>query len=74
MSELERLKRICIDNGICLNCGTHWEHHCDEPFASCSCGTGEDTEFGSPYMQLQKKCYDLYLENKDLKERLISYE
>ncbi len=71
MSELERLKRICTDNGICVKCGNHWEHHLDEPFASCSCGTGEDTKLGSPYMQLQKKCYDLYLENKDLKERLI---
>ena len=58
MSELQRIKDICNKNGICTDCGQHWEHHLDEPFASCGCGTGEDTTLRSPYMQLQKRFYD----------------
>lgn len=68
MTEVEKLKKICLDNGICLSCGTLWKHHCDEPFASCDCATGEDTTMSTPYMKLQKRCYELYLENRKLKE------
>lgn len=66
MSEIERLKQICIRNGICVVCGDHWVHHMYEPFASCSCGTGEDTKMDSPYMKLQLKCYLLEKNNKKL--------
>ena len=29
--------------GFCPRCKGPIEHHIDEPFASCRCGTGEDT-------------------------------
>ena len=67
MSEVERLKQICIDNGICMDCGHHWVHHMDEPFASCHCKTGEDTVFSSPFMRLQKKYAELEVKYANLK-------
>lgn len=67
MSEVARLKQICVDNGICTDCGRHWVHHMDEPFASCGCKTGEDTTFASPFMRLQKKYAELEVECANLK-------
>lgn len=55
MGEIKRFLDICKDNGICVDCGTPWEHHMDEPFASCNCGTSEWYDFDTPYMRLQKQ-------------------
>lgn len=58
-NEIERLVKICTDNGICQRCGAPWEHHMDEPFASCLCGTSEWYNLDTPYMKLQKEVQDL---------------
>lgn len=55
--EVTRLLKICGDNGICSSCGLPWEHHMDEPFASC--GTSEWYNFDTTYMKLQKELYEL---------------
>lgn len=57
--EKERLLKICEDNGICSICGLPWEHHMDEPFASCGCGTSEWYNFDTPFMKLQKEIQEL---------------
>lgn len=57
--EIERLMKICTDNGICSKCGSPWKHHMDEPFASCNCGISEWYSFDTPYMRLQKKLQEL---------------
>lgn len=57
--EVTRLLKICRDNGICSSCGLPWEHHMDEPFASCGCGTSEWYDFDTTYMKLQKEIYEL---------------
>jgi len=58
-AQLEKVNQILVDNGICSDCGSHWIHHMNEPFASCKCKTGEDVHFSSPYMQLQKRTQSL---------------
>lgn len=57
--EKERLLKIWEDNGICSICGLPWEHHMDEPFASCGCGTSEWYNFDTPFMKLQKEIQEL---------------
>lgn len=41
--------------GVCPRCHQLIEHHIDEPFASCACGTGEDTGGPTFLQQLKHK-------------------
>ena len=70
MREIERLKQVCRDNGICIDCGNHYIHHMDEPYASCSCGTSEWYEYSNPYMQLQLRYEELLIKCENLEEKL----
>ena len=61
-------------------CGELIEHHLDEPFASCRCGTSEWYEF-TPHMQFQsyvnernKIITPLIMENNLLKTKLQALE
>ena len=48
--------------GFCPRCKGPIEHHIDEPFASCHCGTGEDTgrpTFLQRIMRKQSGTYEL---------------
>lgn len=64
LSEEQKLRAILDKNGICSDCGRHFVHHMDEPFASCECKCMEDTEYSSPFMKLQKKYADLKVKLK----------
>lgn len=41
-SRIAELSNKLTDLGYCAECNEIPEHHLDEPFSSCSCGTGED--------------------------------
>jgi len=53
--ERDRLGALLDKHGVCSKCGDMFEHHEDEPLASCSCQTSEwgDSD-RTPYMSLQK--------------------
>lgn len=42
--ECDRLKGILYKLGWRGECNSQLVHDCDEPFSSCDCGTGEDTD------------------------------
>jgi hypothetical protein len=48
-----KLERLSQKLGFCPDCETHYEHHLDEPFASCACHTTEWSGPFTPFMQLQ---------------------
>lgn len=52
-TEWEDLDTLWYLIGVCPRCCRLIEHHVDEPFASCHCGTGEDT--GEPTFLQQLK-------------------
>lgn len=68
-NEIEKLLKILTDNGICARCGSPWEHHIDEPFASCGCGTSEWYKVDTPYMKLQKEIQGL----QEVLDEVIEY-
>ena len=39
---IEELENALVSLGYCTKCSMTPEHHIDEPFSSCACGTGED--------------------------------
>ena len=45
VATIDRLAGYLYAVGICSKCGGEFEHHIDEPFASCpkGCWQGEDT-------------------------------
>jgi hypothetical protein len=47
-------ERILDKHGICTDCGEFFEHHYDEPFASCGCGTSEWSARMTEHQQLKK--------------------
>jgi hypothetical protein len=52
--ERDRLGDLLDKHGVCTECGDMFEHHEDEPLASCSCQTAEWANGFTPYMSLQK--------------------
>lgn len=42
-TDFEDLDALFYMIGFCSRCKGLIEHHIDEPFSSCGCGTGEDT-------------------------------
>jgi len=72
-----RLRKLLYRAGICPDCEEEVFHFVDEPFAACSCATGEDYTGPSTIQKLRmdnKKllglCEDLNAENKDLINKL----
>lgn len=53
----EKALQLLHKHGICDKCGEFFEHHYDEPFASCSCGTSEWYEL-TPHMKLRQQLND----------------
>lgn len=51
--ERDRYGDLLTKHGICVDCGDMFEHHEDEPLASCSCQTAEWAHGFTPYMSLQ---------------------
>ena len=41
LAEVDRLRNLLFDAGICADCGEIIIHDIDEPFAYCNCGTSE---------------------------------
>jgi hypothetical protein len=53
--ERYRYGDLLAKHGVCTECGDMYEHHEDEPFASCSCHTAEwGNGVSTPYMSLQR--------------------
>jgi chromosome segregation ATPase len=53
--ERDRYATLLAKHGVCTDCGDMYEHHEDEPLASCACGTTEWPEAPlAPYMLLQR--------------------
>lgn len=53
--ERDRLGVLLAKHGVCTDCGDMYEHHEDEPLASCSCQTAEwGNGVSTPYMALQR--------------------
>ena len=48
------LANIINKHGICKKCEELYEHHLDEPFASCGCNCSEWYKL-TPHMELQRK-------------------
>jgi hypothetical protein len=46
-------RQTLSDAGICPDCLQAAQHHYDEPFSTCACGTGEDTG-ERPMQRLQR--------------------
>lgn len=58
--ERARYATLLAKHGVCTDCGDMYEHHEDEPLASCACGTTEWPEAPlSPYMLLQRRIKQL---------------
>jgi hypothetical protein len=51
--EVDRLRRLLYDVGICPDCSTEMSHDADEPFSHCNCGTSEDTTGPSTLQKLR---------------------
>ena len=52
--EIHKLRAKLFEIGVCPDCFEEISHHLDEPFSSCSCGTGEDTGDPPLIQQLRK--------------------
>lgn len=50
IKEIERLQGLLMKHGICEDCGELYNHHFDEPFASCDCKQSEWYEL-TPHMK-----------------------
>ena len=61
-ARLSKALGLLLKHGVCLNCGELYEHHEDEPFASCMCGTSEWHHF-TPHM---RRVIDLKLINNSI--------
>lgn len=48
--------KLLTKHGVCTDCGDMYEHHEDEPLASCSCQTAEwwGSDVSTPFMLLQR--------------------
>ena len=53
--------------GVCTTCLQPFVHHCDEPFASCLCGTAEWYDTNYTVIKLQIENYNLKQELNQLK-------
>lgn len=53
---IEQAQKLLNKHGICSDCGDLYDHHYDEPFASCECGTSEWHEF-TPHMKTVKRAH-----------------
>lgn len=53
LKEIERLQGLLAKHGICEDCGELYNHHIDEPFASCGCKQSEWYELTPHMLQVQ---------------------
>lgn len=53
LKEIERLQGLLAKHGICEDCGELYNHHGDEPFASCGCNQSEWYELTPHMLQVQ---------------------
>lgn len=42
LDEADAYRQALSETGVCPDCLQESQHHMDEPFATCGCGTGED--------------------------------
>jgi chromosome segregation ATPase len=68
--ENERLRNRLYRLGECSDCEEEVEHHEDEPFASCSCGTGEDCSGPSVIQKLRNEIKVLAENEERLQSKL----
>jgi len=54
MCDKHRMEYLIKKHGICMDCGELFEHHYDEPFASCKCVTSEWGSNYTPHMESHK--------------------
>jgi len=53
ITRMEKQSQALIEAGICPDCLQAPQHHYEEPFSTCACGTGED--YGErPMQRLQR--------------------
>lgn len=50
---VEQYRQALAEAGICPDCLQAAQHHLEEPFSTCACGTGEDTG-ERPMQRLQR--------------------
>lgn len=64
--ERDRYAALLAKHGVCTDCGDMYEHHEDEPLASCSCQTSEWPEAPqTPYMLMQRRVRELEESNAE---------
>jgi len=68
--ENDRLRNRLYRLGECSDCEEEVEHHEDEPFASCSCGTGEDCSGPSVIQKLRNEIKVLAENEERLQSKL----
>ena len=54
----EKLNRLAVKLGFCVECEQMFSHDLESPFADCACGTTEWYEL-TPYMQKEKELLEL---------------
>ena len=70
VKEVARLQDLLAKHGICEDCGELYNHHIDEPFASCGCKQAEWYEL-TPHM---KQVLELKAERDALAARIQTAE
>ena len=53
LKEINHLQGLLSKHGICEDCGELYNHHGDEPFASCGCKQSEWYELTPHMLQVQ---------------------
>jgi hypothetical protein len=64
-AQVKQLRGLLLKHGICVDCGSIFNHDIEEPFAHCGCHTSEWYDF-TPYMELQ---YRLHVLSQQLRQQ-----